>query len=125
MNTNIRKSKVALVVDDELVVCQSLQRLLKDTFDEVITTTNPKEADTILSGGSITHLICDCSLGEGLPLGIYMIPGWRKLCPSIERAVVFTGTDLSRNYIPAEVDVILDKSAHPGELVRALIPVKG
>jgi CheY-like chemotaxis protein len=120
MNTTATP-KVALVVDDEIVVCRALYRILKSSFDKVITTTSPEEAGRILTENRVTHLVCDCNLGEGLPLGFQFIPDWRKMCPTIERTVVFSGTDLSNKKMPEEVDVVLEKNAEPEALLKALI----
>jgi CheY-like chemotaxis protein len=110
--------RVALVVDDEPGVCRVLVRMLRTHFDEVLTVNCPSEADEALSTRPVTHLVCDCFLGQGLPLGSDLIPGWRALYPSIRRAVVFTGNDLTR--VPGEVDAVVRKAGDPAELLRAL-----
>jgi CheY-like chemotaxis protein len=113
---------IALVVDDEAEVCRALHRILKNSFDKVFTTTCIEEADRILRQNRITHVVCDCNMGDGIPLGFCFVPQWRKICPTIERTVIFSGTDLSNRKLPEEVDAVLCKSAKPKELLEALIP---
>lgn len=111
--------RVALVVDDEPLVQNTVVRMLRQSFDEVLTAINPAEADEVLEERSISHLVCDCNLGHGLPLGTELVPGWRALYPSIERVVVFTGADLTK--VPPEVDAVVLKPGRKGELLRALL----
>ena len=112
--------KKLLIVDDELLVCSSLSRALRSHFDEVFTARTPSEAEQLLSGHAVTHLVSDCHLGADLPLGYELIEGWRDLCPSIVRAVVFSGTDLSTAEMPDSVDAVVSKAAGLARLLVAL-----
>ena len=120
-----KKRKIALVVDDDQLVCRSLRRLLRSEFDEVVTVTSPSDAQRVLRDTPVTHLVCDCNLGEGLPFGFTFVPGWLEICPTIERTVIFSGTDLSEETIPREVDAVLGKDAERGALIRAVLGTQG
>jgi DNA-binding NtrC family response regulator len=111
---------VLLIVDDERSVCRALTRLLDRQVRRIETATNPTEAEIILKTGLITHLICDHWFGPGQPLGIDLVPKWRKLNPSILRAVVLTGMDISKLPLTEGVDRILPKVVDPDELIKAL-----
>jgi ActR/RegA family two-component response regulator len=112
--------RIALIVDDDRLLCRSVARALKPYFTEVMSATTPAAADEILGRHPITHLISDCVLGDDLPLGVELIPGWRRRCPTIRRAVVFTGSDLSGIYIPTEVDEVVEKLEGSDKLLEAL-----
>jgi CheY-like chemotaxis protein len=105
------KRLVALVVDDDVQVCRIVARLVGTVFDEVLTTTSPDEASEILKHHAVTHLLSDFDFGEGAQTatGFDYVVRWRRQCPTIERAVVFTGADLSGIPRPAEVDAVISK----------------
>jgi CheY-like chemotaxis protein len=112
--------RVVLVVDDKPYVCRALARLLKYQFEEVVVANTPQQAAERLRDNSVTHVVCDCTLGPGLPCTTDLVPLWRASCPSIERVVLYSGTDLTNKYIPAEVDAVVPKSAEPRDLLKAL-----
>ena len=113
-------NKVLLVVDDEPAMRKVLERLLGRAFGQVLTAADPAEADDLLAANEVTHLVTDCNLGPGLPLGVDLVPAWRERCPSIERAVVFSGTDLSAKELPDAIDAVLHLSADFEDLLEAL-----
>jgi ActR/RegA family two-component response regulator len=109
-----------LIVDDDLAVCRALKRALGRHFDEVLLAHDPEMAERVLEACRITHLVCDFNLGPGIPLGIDLLPGWRRANPFIKRAVVFTGTDLTDHPISPLVDRVLNKADGPDRLLEAL-----
>ncbi len=111
---------VLLIVDDERSVCRALTRLLDRQVKRIETATNPWEAETILKSGQITHLICDHWFGPGQPLGIDLAARWKKEYPSILRAVVLTGMDITKISLASGVDSILPKVVEPEELINTL-----
>jgi response regulator RpfG family c-di-GMP phosphodiesterase len=121
MNTESEHAqKVALVVDDEQVICNMMVRVLSRYFDEVLAARTPIDAERLLTENQITHMVCDCNLGKGLPLAIEFIPKWRSLASSMERVVVFSGTDLSNTEVPPEVDAVVDKGMGVRQVLNAL-----
>ena len=119
MNT-VLTQKVALVVDDEHMVCNMLVRVLGRHFDEVLAASSPAEAERLLSEHKVTHMICDCNLGPCRPLGVDLIPRWRSLYASVERVVVFSGSDLSKLAVPPEIDAVVSKGGQIKEVLEAL-----
>jgi len=111
---------VLLVVDDESTVCRALSRMLKKYADEIITATNPNEAESVLEMGEVTHLICDHWFGPGQPLGLDLVARWKKRYASISRAVVLTGTDVTQLRAQPGVYQIMAKTVEPRELAQAL-----
>ncbi len=114
------RRRVLLVVDDDENVCKALRRLLRRDFDEVMTAKSSSEAGSLLESKSVTHLICDYWLGRGQPLGVELIPTWRRRFPSIDRAVIFTGNEIDSIPVPLGVDRILSKSLDPMSLIKFL-----
>ena len=87
--------KTLLIVDDEELVCRGVLRSFKRCFDEVYFATHPEQAEQILKKSSITSLVCDYHLGEGLPPGTELMERWRRAYPQIQKAVLYSGADLS------------------------------
>ena len=106
-----KEKLIALIVDDNAQICLALARLIGTDFDEVLTTTSPGEGEEILKHHAVTHLLSDFDFGEGAQTatGFDYVVRWRRQCPTIERAVVFTGADLSGIPRPAEVDAVISK----------------
>ncbi|MCP4600586.1 MAG: response regulator [Proteobacteria bacterium] len=111
---------VLLVVDDESSVCRALSRMLKSSVDEILTAITPSEAEMVLESRKITHVICDHWFGPGLPLGLDLAAKWKEQHLSIQRAVVLTGTDVSRLESRPGVHQIMAKTVRPEELLKAL-----
>jgi ActR/RegA family two-component response regulator len=109
--TKKKKKLVALVVDDDVQVCRALARIIGTVFDELLTTTSPGEVEEILKHHAVTHLLSDFDFGEGAQsaTGFDYVVRWRRQCPTIERAIVFTGADLSGIPRPEEVDAVIPK----------------
>jgi DNA-binding NtrC family response regulator len=110
-----------LIVDDEHPVCFALERMLRRDYRQVFTAFGPDDAAAILEAHPVTHVVCDHWLGPGLPLGIDLIPRWRRRHRTIERAVVLTGADVSGINPPPEVDRVLSKTEDPTRLRLLLL----
>jgi DNA-binding NarL/FixJ family response regulator len=89
-------------------------------FDLVLTAENSYKAVTLLNSMNVTHLICDYWLGHNEPQGLELISVWRKKYPTIRRAILYTGTDLSDITLPLSVDRILSKTELPSLLIDAI-----
>ncbi len=118
MNTN-EKYGVALVVDDQVLITKAVARVLGRRFETVLTANTPQEAELHLSTHHVTHLLCDFFLGEGVPTGTELIPRWRAAHPGIVRAILFTGSVLTKIVVPPEVDMLLSKPLGAAELFAA------
>jgi DNA-binding NarL/FixJ family response regulator len=112
--------RVLLIVDDKPFMGRALARVMKYKFDQVLIAHDPDQALEQLGESRVTHLVCDCNLGPRFRLGIEYIAAWRRLSPSIERAIVYSGTDLNDVETPPEVDQVLPKTTEPKELLEAL-----
>jgi CheY-like chemotaxis protein len=111
-----------LIVDDHGAVAQALRRYFERDFEQVVVTASPAEAETVITGPTPpTHLICDYWLGQGTPVGTALVPRWRRLFPSLERAVLLTGSDLTEHPPVPGVDAICDKPIDPAQLRRLLL----
>lgn len=115
-----RPKDVLLVVDDESAVCRAVKKMLKDRFDEVLSAYSPDEAELILASREVTMVICDHRFGDNQDVGLKLVADWRKKHPSIRRAVLLTGTDVSILTAPEGVDRIISKSIRTKELLEAL-----
>ena len=111
---------VLLIVDDERSVCRALSRLLDRQVKDILSATTPTEAEIILRSGKVTHVICDHWFGPGQPLGVDLVTKWRKSYPTIQKAVVLTGTDINRLEAGDAVDKILPKVVDPDDLIEVL-----
>ncbi len=116
---NIQK-KTLLIIDDNPLIRRMLARVLSSEFDEVLVAEGPDQADQILECYTVTHMISDHDLGEGVPFGAALIPGWRKKYPSIKRVLIVTGSNIKGIDIPPEVDRVFAKSVLPSVLSKAL-----
>jgi DNA-binding NarL/FixJ family response regulator len=112
--------RTLLIVDDQDFVCRALSRVLKYRFDRVLTANDPDQALQRLAQSPVTHLVCDCNLGPRFRYAFEYVPGWRRICPTIERAVVYSGSGLVEIEVPPGVDAVLPKTADPKQLLRAL-----
>ena len=93
-------------------------------FDHVFIASDPVDAARILGEREITHLLCDFDLGVGEGpggvTGFTFVELWRRKFRGIERAVIFTGSDISRLKRPAEVDAVVAKAEGIGAVIAAL-----
>ncbi len=111
---------VLLIVDDERSVCRALSRLLDRQVQEILSATNAREAEIILRSGRVTHVICDHWFGPGQPLGTDLVTNWKSRFPTIQKAVVLTGTDINKLDGGTAVDKILPKVVDPADLIKVL-----
>lgn len=116
----VKPEAVLLIVDDESSVCRALSRLLDSQVREILSATNPTEAEIILRSGRVTHLICDQWFGPGQPLGIDLVTKWKKSYPAMQKGIVLTGTDIRELDAGETVDKILPKVVDPDVLIQAL-----
>lgn len=86
--------RILLIVDDWPQVGRSLRRCLAHGFDQVHLAVTQPEAEHYLAEHRPTHLLCDCVLGENLPLGTELIGRWRQQFPGIQLAALVTGSDM-------------------------------
>jgi ActR/RegA family two-component response regulator len=112
--------KILMVVDDTPNVGRALSRLFSRHFDEVHVLASAAEAASLLKQKPVTHVVCDHCLGEGDPLGLDLVPRWRKEHPSIERAIILTGLDETTLIAGPGIDAIVSKLTGSEELVRVL-----
>ncbi len=101
--------RVLLLVDDEADLGLLFRRLVARWFDEVHVATGSAAAEEQLDRCSVTHLVVDSVLDHGGALGQDLVPGWRRKHPSIVYAALFSGRDLERERLPAEVDETFTK----------------
>lgn len=111
---------ILLIVDDESTVCRALSRMLRTKVDEVISTCSPSDGETILTTKPVTHLLCDHWFGPGQPVGLQLAMKWKRMYPSIQKAVVLTGTDVTAHKTPPELDAIVSKTIAPEDLIKVL-----
>ncbi|MDD5306862.1 MAG: hypothetical protein PHU25_06025 [Deltaproteobacteria bacterium] len=112
--------KTLLIVDDEARVAKALTRAMGRYFDEVLSAGTASIASSILAENKVTHVICDHWLGEGDPLGLDLVPEWRRSYPAIERAVIMTGLDEKTLIADSGIDAIVSKLTRSEELARVL-----
>ncbi|HCF62438.1 MAG TPA: hypothetical protein DFS52_31160 [Myxococcales bacterium] len=87
--------RILLIVDDEPELEPLLRRLLKRDFDEIYFVGDAAGAEAVLCSSPVTHLVIDNALGRGSSKsGVDLIAGWRRTHPSIELAVLFSGSAL-------------------------------
>jgi DNA-binding NarL/FixJ family response regulator len=109
-----------LIVEPEAQVRRALARLLRRHFDRVLVTETADGARGIIEGHPVSHLLCDEELVVALPGGERLVAAWRAVRPSLQRAVLLSGSDSSQTAIPAGVDGVLSKSADREEILAGL-----
>ena len=109
-----------LIVDDDPRIRRMLLRLLSRRFDTVLIAGSPAEAEQMLEHNVVTHLLSDYDLGSDCLRGTELVPFWRGKYPSIERAVILTGSSLPMADVPPEVDCVLTKTDSIGTITNAL-----
>ena len=115
--SNDIRRRVLLAVDDSQSMPRMYARILMAEFDEVLTANTPKEAEQLLRSNEVTHIICDYDLGKDEPTGVGLLSKWRIAYPTIVRAILITGTDLSLiDKTPPEIDSLIIKPIDPKNL---------
>lgn len=76
-----------LIVDDEVDLVRTCERLLRRGGHEVITATTCESALTALSGGTSRLVVCDVRLPDGT--GLDVVRAAKRLDPPV-RAIVMT-----------------------------------
>ena len=112
--------KILMIVDDMPNVGRALSRVLRRHFDEIHALECAAEADALLGRLPVTHVICDHCLGEGDPLGLDLVPRWRREHRSIQRAIVLTGANERSLVAGPGIDAIASKVTGSEELVKLL-----
>ena len=112
--------RVLLVIDDELMVCRGLARLLGPAFQSVHIAGNPGEAEQTLDREPITHLLCDHYLGPDQPTGLDLVPRWRERFPGIAVAVVLSGSEIHDIAVRKGIDGFVSKPPDASDLRVAL-----
>ena len=115
-----RHKTTLLIVDDEELVCRGILRNFKHRFDQVFFATDPNEAEKILQRGEVTSLVCDYHLGESMPKGTELLAKWRRSYPHIKKAVLYSGTDLSKIVWSYGIDSKISKSLPLSCLYKAV-----
>lgn len=113
---------VLLIVDDMPDVARALKRCLAKSFDLVLVAQSPEEAERLLGDqdNPPTHLVCDHHLGEGQRLGADLISEWRRAYPSLQVAVLLTGSEVAYLLGTDGVDWVASKQLDIWELERFL-----
>ena len=116
-------SRILLVVDDSVLVARSVGRYLKKSFDQVHLAHDSAEALAAAKSATppVSHVICDVFLGEDEPSGVALVAQLRAAHPSIQRAVLLTGSYLPEGAPFAGVDRIFAKPCDMGVLVEYLL----
>ena len=112
---------VLLVVDDESTVCRAICRILRSRFADIQSACTPEEAVAVLDSRRVTHVLCDYRLGAGQPTGTELVQRWRSQHPSIERAVILTGVEVTQLEAPGGVDAVVPKASDPTDLADILL----
>ena len=116
-----RVRKTLLIVDDEELVCRGVARGFRHAFEHICFATHPDEAERILADEEVTDLICDYNLGESLPAGTDLMERWRRAFPQIQRAVLYSGADLSQIALSCWIDFKISKSCPIADLYHAVL----
>lgn len=111
---------IVLVIDDDPIVARAIARVLASAFDEVLIASSPAEAERHLAASAVTHLVCDFHLGQEHQGGVALVSKWRRKFPSIQRAIICSGSERTQIVLTEEVDALVTKPAHERDLLRAL-----
>jgi DNA-binding NtrC family response regulator len=104
-----KRKEPLLIVDDREAVRSSLERLMEMYFEVVLTAGDPNEAEDHLRSAKPKYLLTDYWLGDAYPPATELIPAWRKLCPTLARVALMTGTKTSSIDCSPEVDAVFAK----------------
>ncbi len=111
-----------LVIDDDALVCRSLQRLVSPHHDVVATTSGRDALDRIAKGDTFDAILCDVMMPE--MSGIEVFQEIRARSPDLARRVVFvTGGVFSpeaRSFLDAGAYTVLSKPVTSTALLQAL-----
>lgn len=113
-------SKICLVVDDQTHARSAIRRVLLRHFSKILTAASASEAGTILDTEPVTHVVCDHFLGESSPLGTELLSSWRVRYPAIQRAVILTGTDVTKVPLLPGIDSVISKLTRLPDLLAAM-----
>ena len=116
-----KRTEPLLIVDDRESVRTSLGRFLELYFEVVITAADPEEAEVHLRESKPKYLLADYWLGIDRPPSTDLIPGWRRLCPTLTHVVLMTGTKTSSIGRCPEVDAVFAKPLDLKRLVEFLL----
>ena len=115
------QGKILLVVDDDPRICRMVTRRLLGRFEALHTACTEADAEQYLMRERVSHLVCDNELGGGASGGTALFARWRSRYPSIERAVLFTGSTVVDEAASASgIDAVVYKTTDFDILMRAL-----
>lgn len=105
------KRRILLVLDDDPVVARGLGRVLRHHFDTVHVVNAVEDAEAVLTDSPdlVTHVVCDHFLGEAEPTGLSLLPRWRLRFPSIQVAVLVSGSELRALATTPGIDGYVEK----------------
>jgi CheY-like chemotaxis protein len=116
---------VLLILDDEIEICRMLQRTLRGGFDEVHVATRGTDAEEVLRGRPVTHMIVDLFLGSEEPLGHELVRIWRDRYPHIRHVLVFTGSSVDeRPHVYEGVDAVFGKPSGLRDLIDTVLEAR-
>lgn len=94
--------------------------MLRPLFDQVLTASDPEQADAHLAENAVSHVVCGYHLGIGLQTGAELIARWRRRHPGLKRAILCTGSNPDDVSAGSEVDAVLRKPTNRVEVAEAL-----
>jgi hypothetical protein len=91
----LRVARRLVVIERHDLLRRSWVRYFDLTFDEVIATENPADAEKLLLSDyrGPTDLLCGQHFGHQWPLASKLVPRWRRICPSLGRVVITSTVD--------------------------------
>jgi DNA-binding NtrC family response regulator len=84
-------NRVLLILDDDEEIGDLFRLFLRKSFAQVHVAQNSAEAERILRQATVTHVVCDLTIGPDEPVGSVFLARWRGKLPSIQFAAIFTG----------------------------------
>lgn len=116
-------NSVLLVVDDREDLRNGYFRYFARFFDEVCLAADPIAAEAFLvrKENPPTHLICDYWFGDNHPVGAQIVPKWRRLCPSIVRAALVSGSQVAVLPATEGIDAVFEKPLELKSLLAFLL----
>ncbi|HEX2735238.1 MAG TPA: hypothetical protein VHM70_26725 [Polyangiaceae bacterium] len=101
-------SRTLLIVDDRSDVLTALERFMSIHL-KVFTARTLDEAERLLEVERPDYLLCDYSLGEGVPPATSVIPGWRQRHPELQLVALMTGARAVELTSSPSVDEVFQK----------------